>query len=298
MSIPSLLAFSDGLAEVVSRLAPAIVQVAGRRRPSSGLAFGPDLVLTTARALGPEDGLRVTRDDGRACDAEVAGWDPASGIVLLRAQGLDAAIARAAPAPARVGQIGVALGRSWSNQITATLGLVSVIGGPLPTGPGRAIDRVIRTSAPMHPGFAGGALADANGDVLGLATAASIRGLAVVIPSDIAWSVAQRLAEHGTVPRGYLGLAGQAVSLPERQRTDGHDAALLVVGIAPGSPADGSGMLVGDLVVAFDGRAVRSPIDLLELLQGDRVGRTVPVDLIRGEQRLTVSIRIGARAER
>ena len=101
--------------------------------------------------------------------------------------------------------------------------MVSVIGGPLPTGPGRAIDRVIRTTAPMHQGFAGGALVDVAGGLVGLATAAAIRGLGVVIPVDIAWSVAARLAEHGTVPRGYLGLAGQTVRLQERQRDGDRD---------------------------------------------------------------------------
>ena len=95
---------------------------------------------------------------------------------------------------------------------------MSVIGGPLPTGRRRAIDQVIRTTAPMHDGFAGGAFLDTSGGLLGIATAAAIRGLGVVIPASIAWKTAATLLEHGSLKRGYLGLAGQPVALPESQR--------------------------------------------------------------------------------
>jgi S1-C subfamily serine protease len=294
----SLQTISDEMADIVAAAEPWIVQVQGRRRPATGLVFGPDLIVTTTRALGREDGLRVCRHDGHAVAAEVAGWDPATSLVLLRAPDFDGRPAATSDAPARVGHVALALARSWSNHITATTGIVSVIGGPLPTGPGRSIDRVIRTTAPMHGGFAGGALLDARGRVLGVTTAASIRGLGVVIPSDIAWGVAQRLADHGTVPRGYLGLAGQTVRLSDRQREGDREAGLLVVAVSSGSPAEAGGILVGDVVVAFDGQPVQSPVDLLELLQGDRVGRAVPVRVVRGETRLDLSVTVGTRSGR
>src|SRR6266403_257166 len=91
---------------------------------------------------------------------------------------------RAAP---RVGHLALAVARSWSNVVTASAGIVSVIGGPLPTGRRRAIDEVIRTTAPMHDGFAGGAFLDTAGGLVGVATAAAIRGLGIVIPASIAW---------------------------------------------------------------------------------------------------------------
>lgn len=298
MSTSSLSTFSDEIADVVAAAEPSIVQVHGRRRPASGIVFDRDLVLTTTRALGEEEGLRVRTSEGREIAADVAGWDPATSLVLLRAADLGApAVVPGTIAP-RVGHFVLALGRSWSNHITATTGIVAIIGGPLPTGPGRAIDRVIRTTAPMHQGFAGGALVDASGRVIGVATAAAIRGLGVVIPADIAWPVARRLAEHGTVARGYLGLAGQTVRLSEKQRQGDAAHALLVVGVSPDSPADRGGMLVGDVVVAFDGQPVESPVDLLALLEGDRVGRAVPVRVVRGEARLDLSIVVGTRSGR
>jgi S1-C subfamily serine protease len=294
----ALLAFSNGLADAVAAAEPSLVQVQGRRRPATGIAFAPELVVTTTRALGQEEGLRVVRPDGHSVNAEVAGWDPASSLVLLRAEGLQASVAVTSQTTPRVGHLALALARSWSNHVTATTGIVSVIGGPLPTGHGRAIERVIRTSAPMHQGFAGGAFVDVNGHVLGVATAVAIRGLSVVIPVDIAWAVAHRLAEHGTIQRGYLGLAGQAVHLAERQREGDRERALLVVGVSPNSPAEAGGILVGDVVVSFDGEPVQSPLDLVELLNSDRVGRAVPIRVVRGEARHDVTVTVGTRAGR
>jgi S1-C subfamily serine protease len=295
----SLLTFSNCMADAIDAIAPSIVQVQGRRRPASGVVFADSLVLTTTRALGREDGLRVRTPDGRTLDADLAGWDPATGLVVLKAATLDAPAASPAGTPPRVGHLAIAVGRSWSNALTATTGIVSVIGGPLPTGHGRTIDRVIRTSAPMHGGFAGGALLDAAGQVIGIATAMDIRGLGVVIPSEIAWATAQTLAEHGTVQRGYLGVAGQAVTLPERQRqSDGRSTALLIVEVSAGSPADAGGILVGDVMISFDGQPIGSPLDLLDLLQGDRVGREMRVRLLRGGAVHELSVVVGRRPSR
>ena len=291
-----LLSLSNQMADTVAAIAPSVVQVQGRRRPASGVVYAADVVLTTVRALGREDGLRVRTHDGRALDAELAGWDPATGLAVLRATSLGVASAATAETPARVGHLAIAVARSWSNAVTASTGIVSVIGGPLPTGRGRAIDEVIRTTAPMHDGFAGGAFVDTSGRVIGIATATAIRGLGVVIPAAIAWKTAADVLQHGRLKRGYLGLAGQPVSLPDRQRgSDGREQALLIVGVTPGSPADAAGVLVGDVMLDFDGRAVEAPEDLLDLLAGDRVGTTVPVRVRRGAAIQELTVRVGER---
>ncbi len=299
MTETSLVAFSEGLADAVARAATSVVQVQARRRPASGVVFGPNLVLTTTRALGRDEQLIVRTGDGRVLPAELGGWDPATSLVLLRVADLDTAAATVSDRPVRVGQIALAVARSWSNAVTATSGLVSVIGGPLPTGHGRTIDRVIRTTAPMHSGFAGGAFVDVTGAVTGITTAAAIRGLGVVIPADIAWATASSLAEHGALKRGYLGLAGQAVRIPERQLAGVEGGtALLVVGVVTGSPADRAGVLVGDVVVALDDRVVESPVDLLDLLAGDRVGRTVSLKILRGGIAQALDVLVGERPVR
>jgi S1-C subfamily serine protease len=296
MTTDLLTTFSNQLADTVAAAAPSIVQVQGRRRPASGLVYADDVVLTTVRALGREDGLRVRRDDGRAFDAELAGWDPTTSLAALRVPGLGVQAIVPSAAPARVGHLAVAVARSWSNAVTASAGLVSVIGGPLPTGRRRAIDEVIRTSAPMHDGFAGGAFLDAGGRLIGVPTAASIRGLGVVIPVAIAWKTAETVLAHGKLKRGYLGIAGQPVALPDSQRgADGRDHALLVVGVTNGSPAAAAGVLVGDVLVDFDGHAIESPEDLLDLLVGDRVGREVRIRVMRGGAAFELAVTVGER---
>ena len=290
---------SNQIADVVAAAAPSVIQVHGRRRPASGVIYAQDVVVTTMGALGREDGLRVRRHDGEACDAELAGWDPATGLAALRAPGLNGHPFVAARHAARVGHLALAVARSWSNAVTASAGIVSVIGGPLPTGRRRAIDQVIRTTAPMHDGFAGGAFLDTSGGLLGVATAAEIRGLGLIIPTAIAWSAIAGVLEHGGVKRGYLGIAGQPVTLPESQRhgslVAGREDALLVVGVTDGSPAARAGMLVGDVIVTVDDQPVESPEDLLDLLTGDRVGRAVALRIVRGGAVTDLSVTVGER---
>jgi S1-C subfamily serine protease len=293
-----LTSLSNQLADAVATASPSVVQVHGRRRPASGVVFAPDVVLTTGRAIGRDNGLRVRTPDGESHDAQLAGWDPVTHLVVLRAAGLNAPAAVTAAAPARVGHLAIAIGRSWSNAVTASLGNVAVIGGPLPTGRGRAIEEVIRTTAPMHQGFAGGAFVDTSGQVVGVATAAEIRGLGVVIPAAIAWKAAQDIIEHGQLKRGYLGVAGQPVRLPERQRSaTGEDTALLVVGLTPGSPADAAGLLVGDVLTRFDDTAIDSPDRLLELLVADRVGQTARLQVLRGGAPVELTVTVGERTQ-
>jgi S1-C subfamily serine protease len=291
--------FSNQLADAVAAASPSVVQVQGRRRPASGLVYADGVVLTTVRALGREDGLHVRRDDGQTLDAQLAGWDPTTSLAVLRVAGLGVGAIAPSTVTARVGHLALAVARSWSNAVTASAGIVSVIGGPLPTGRRRAIDQVIRTSAPMHDGFAGGAFLDAGGGLIGIATAAAIRGLGVVIPASIAWKTAATILEHGQLKRGYLGIAGQPVRLPEGQQGSGgnigREEALLVVGVTPGSPAAAAGILVGDVLLEFDGQPVESPEDLLDLLVGDRVGRQVSLRALRGGVVTELKVTVGER---
>lgn len=297
MDTNTLTAFSEQMANVVDAIAPSVVQVHGRRRPVSGVAYASDIVLTNARALGREDGVKITTGDGRATTAELAGWDPASGLAVLRAEGLSLVPAVVAQSPARVGHIALAIARSWSNALTASAGIVAVIGGPLRTGHGRELEQVIRVTAPLHEGFAGGAVTDAAGRVIGIGTAAHIRGLAVVIPAAIAWKSVAHVLEHGRPRTGFLGLSGHPVRLAERQRGNGgRDRALLVVDVTPGGPADSSGMLVGDLLLDVDQQPVASIDDLLSLLTSDRVGRGVSVRVLRGGVVTDATVTVGERA--
>jgi S1-C subfamily serine protease len=283
MALNSLSDFSNQIADAIAAAGQSVVQVHGRRQPASGVVHSTDVIVTTTRAIGAEDGLTVRTPDGREVQAEFAGWDPATNLVTLRAPGLNIQPIAVAPQP-RVGHVALAIARSWSNSLTATTGIVSVIGGPLPTGRGRAIEEVIRTSAPMHRGFAGGALVNAEGQLMGITTAAEIRGLGVVIPAAIAWRAVDSLLKNGRARRRYLGVAGQSVQLPSSQRpADGQSTGVLVLQVVDNSPAAQAGVLVGDVLVSLDGRPIEKTDALLEALAAGSAD-TVAVGVLRGGQ--------------
>jgi S1-C subfamily serine protease len=179
--------------------------------------------------------------------------------------------------------------------VSASAGIVAVIGGPLRTGHRRAIDQVFRTTAPMHDGFAGGAFIDTAGGLIGVATSTAIRGTTVVIPASIAWKTVATVLEHGALKRGYVGIAGQPVALPEGQRTGDRARALLVMAVTVDGPAAKAGVFVGDLITALDGHEVASPEEMFDLLLGDRVGRQVPLRVIRGGEQIELPVTIGER---
>ena len=292
MANNALSELSNNMADAVAAAAASVVQVQGRRQPASGVVYSKDVVVTTTRALGGDENITVRTPDGRTIQSELIAWDPATHLVALRAADLNL------PAPAlggqpRVGHLAMAIGRSWSNALTASAGIVSVIGGPLPTGRGRAIEEIIRTTAPMHRGFAGGAFVNTSGELIGIATAAEIRGLGVVIPAGIAWKTVESLLTHGRAKRRYLGVAGQAVQLPAAQRHEsGQTTAVLVAQVIDNSPAARAGVLVGDLLVALNDVALESPDRLLEAL-ATGPGGSARLRVHRGGTAIDVPIDIG-----
>jgi S1-C subfamily serine protease len=293
-----LVSISDGLADLAESAGRSVVQVSGRRRPATGVVYAADVVVTTVRAVGGGDRLHVRRPDGEARDAQLVAWDPATNLAVLRVPDLQLPAFEPAASPARVGHLALALARSWSNALTVSAGVVAVIGGPLQTGRNRSIEQIIRTTAPMHDGFSGGAFVAAGGGLAGIATAAKIRGLGVVIPASIAWATAASLLEHGQVKRGYLGVAAQPVSVPADAGKEGERPGLLVVNVAAGSPAATAGVIVGDVLLEFDDRPLDSPEGLLDLLAGDRVGREAGLKILRGGRPQDVRFIVGERPSR
>jgi S1-C subfamily serine protease len=132
--------------------------------------------------------------------------------------------------------------------------------------------------------------------LLGITTAAAIRGTGVVIPASIAWHTAAGVLEHGGLKRGYLGISGQTARLAAHQKDAiGRDEALVVVGVPSGSPAASAGVLVGDVLFELDGHAVGSPEHLLDLLAGYKAGRQAALRVLRGGAVMDVGVTIGER---
>jgi S1-C subfamily serine protease len=284
---------SNEIADAVDAAAPSIVQVHGHRRPAAGVVFAENHVLTPAAT--DDDKVAVNRGDGEALEGVVLGRIPNLGLTVVRVDGLDRRPLTAADEP-RPGHLAVAVGRTWSGGVMAAFAPVAVVGGPLRTGRATTLDRVIRIQHTPHGALTGGALIDASGRALGIITSTAIRGTTVVIPAAIAWAAATRAGAEGGTRQGYLGVSSLAVALPERQR-GGKDQryGLLISQVASDSPAETGGLLVGDLIVAFGGEAVQEPEDLLTRLRGDRVGKPVPITVIRGTQAHDVTVTIGER---
>jgi serine protease DegQ len=294
----TLAALSDGMADAVENIAASVVRVNGRRRRSgSGVVFAPNKVLTASHVLEREEDLSVETADGKTLTARFAGRDHSTDLAVLDVEGLDVEPAPPAEGEARVGQISLAVGsHSRGEGPRATLGVVSAVGGPVRTRRGPRLERYVQTDATPYPGFSGGPLIDVRGNVLGILVSGWGRGAAFAIPADLAWRTAETLSERGSVKRGYLGILSQPVRLPDGQRLGlTQRGGLLVVGVEDGSPAGRGGLIVGDILATLDGQPVEDTDDLLVLLAGDRVGRPVPVRLVRGGELEEIEITVGER---
>lgn len=290
--------FSNGLSAAVEKGGASTILVDARKRyPASGIAYADDLVLTADHVVTREDNIKVLLPDGKSLSATIAGRDPGSDLALLR-------LAEKALSPAKtsdsvkVGQLVLALGRPSSAGMQASWGIVTAISGPTRTFRGGMLDEYVQTETTPYPGFSGGPLVNTEGEVLGLNTSGLTRGSSLTIPVKVAWRIAEALATHGTVKRGYLGVRTQPVDVPEAARTAlqrEQSHGLLVLWLEEGGPAEKAGLLVGDILVAVSGQAVGDADDLFAALSSDTVGKSIAVEVLRGGRPETVSVTVGER---
>jgi S1-C subfamily serine protease len=290
----SLTTFSTELADLVERASSFVVSVHGRpRRPSSGLVFAPQLVVTADHTLEREEDL-VVQTGGARYPATVAGRDAATDLAVLRVPGLETGTPERGDA-VRVGAFVMSVSRTASGGVSAGVGVISAVGGPVRTGRGIALPQVMRTDAAARPGTSGGAIVDAAGRVLGMTTTGLLRGLPVAIPSPSLWEIAGALAANQGVKRGYLGVGIQPVRLPERQRGGRGDRGVLIVSMAPGGAADQAGVLVGDVVVGFNGQATEDADDLQDALAAAAPDASVALEILRAGVLQRVTVVVGER---
>lgn len=287
---------SNEISAAVEQSASSIVQVHGRRRVAAGIVFAEDLIITPAHV--DDEKVAVHAGDGRAVEGAVLGRIGHMGLTVIRVDGLGLRPLTAGAEP-RPGELAVAIGRTWSGNVMAMIAPIAVVGGPLRTGRRGAIERVIRIQQAPHGALNGGALIDASGRIIGVVTSYAIRGTTVVIPASLAFAAASKGAANGGTRQGFLGVATVPVGIPERQRGGRlEESGLLVSQVSPGSPAEAAGVLVGDLIAAFDGEPVLDGEDLVTRLRGNRVGRSVPVTVIRGGSAIDVTVTVGERPSR
>jgi len=299
-----LAGLSNDLAAAVDTVGRSVVAIHARRRiPASGVVWQPGVVVAAHHTIQRDDDITVTLHDGGSASATLAGRDSSTDLAVLRlADGAAAPAASPAPEPPRVWQLVLALGRPGSS-VTASLGIVSAVGGEWRTWQGGTIDRFVRLDLAVYDGFSGGALVDASGRVVGINTSGLARATALTVPASTVARVVAQLLAHGHVARGWLGIATQPVRIPPAlQRSLGTDAGLglVVVNVEPDSPAERGGVLIGDILLAIDDRTVSDPGDVLAALGGDRIGQPIGLKVARGgrAQQLTVTVGERPRAHR
>ncbi|NOH04804.1 MAG: PDZ domain-containing protein [Chloroflexi bacterium] len=271
---------------------------ARRRIPASGIAFAKDLILTADHVVERDEDIKILLPDGNETAARLAGRDPGTDLAVLRLDSASAVPAETAKSAARVGQFVLAVGRPSKNGIESSLGTVNAIGGPVRTGRGGMLEKYIRTDFISYPGFSGGPLVNGEGQVYGINTSGFGGSGAITIPVEIAWKVAETLAAHGKIKRGYLGIRSQTVNLPaeaQSQLKREQDTGLLIVGIEKDSPAEKGGLMVGDILVGVAGGAVEHHDELFVRLSGDVVGQSTPLDVLRGGKLQVVNVVVGER---
>ncbi len=264
------------------------------------------LVLTNNHVIENADGVSVTLADGRTLEAELVGADPDTDVAVIRipAEGLTA-LNLADSAQLRVGDFVVAVGNPFGLGQTVTSGIVSAVGRSGLQGLG--YQNFIQTDASINPGNSGGALVNLNGELVGINTAsfnprgsaAGNIGLGFAIPANLAREVMRQLMAYGEVRRGSLGLDGEditpfvakQVGLAENQR------GALVARVYRGSPAEAAGVRRGDVITAANGERVDGAQALRNIEGLLPVDQRVALELLRGDQKLSVQAVLKAQAK-
>mgnify|MGYP001451899323 FL=1 len=305
-------AYSRAVIDVVDRVGPAVVRLAvhsgnagqdrqNRGGTGSGVILSPDgLILTNshvAGALGPAARIDVTTADGQELRARLVGDDPDTDLALLRVD--EAVTLPAAPLGdskrLKRGQLVIAIGNPLGFESTVTTGVVSALGRSLRSRSGRLIDDLIQTDAALNPGNSGGPLVSSRGEVVGINTAVIMgaQGICFAVAANTASFVLGELVRHGRVRRAYIGIAAQHAAISRRRRHFtgiAQDSAVMIGTIELDSPATRAGLKVGDIVLGLDGVTIAGADDLVRTLTGETIDREVALDVLRGTERLTISL--------
>ena len=261
-------------------------------------------ILTNDHVVEGVSDIKVTLFDGRVVPGRIVGSDPDTDLAVVRvnAPGLTP-ITFGQSDQAKVGDIVLAIGDPFSVGQTVTMGIVSAVGREL-GGASSPFSNFIQTDAAINPGNSGGALVDTNGNLIGVNTlifsrSGGYQGIGFAIPVSLAKKVMEQIIETGTVTRGWFGVevADITPELAESLSLRGTQGAIIGA-IERGSPAERSGMRLGDVIVGVNGRSVTNSTAALIAIAGVTPGMSVPVKVLRRNQEVTLDIMVGKRKPR
>jgi S1-C subfamily serine protease len=280
-----LKAFSDAIAQRVARAAPAVVSVRSHHSHASGFIWRPGLIVTADETLADEGDISIGFADGETLHATLAGRDHTTDIALLRVNDTTRQPASFTTAAVAAGSLAITVGRDQVHPVVAS-GLTAVAAGAWRSMRGGEIDARIELDLRLRRAAEGGLALDASGAAIGMAVRGPRRTL--VIPTATIDRVAAKLAAHGRIARGYLGLALQPVRV-------GEGVGAMVMGVEAGGPGATANMQQGDVIVAWNGKPLEGVRALTRALGPDSVGTTAELSIVRAGSPSTVRLTIGER---
>src|SRR5262249_30410479 len=278
---------STALEGVVGKLAPILVSVMSHRMQASGFVWRSGLVVTSDEGLAEEGDVRVTLPGGESAAAQLIGRDPSTAIALLKVEQLDLpSVALAATMPP-AGALVLAVGAQGGARPGAW-GVVALSRGPGQSRRGGDIAARVELDPRLRSTADGGLAVNAAGQAFGM-TVFGPRRRVLVIPSATIARVAARLETHGRIPRGYLGLGLQPVTIE-----DG-GSGFMVMSVDPKGPGAAANLHQGDVLVSWDGMRIGKLRQLLRSLGPDSIGKQLAIELRRGGAPHQTTIQIGER---
>lgn len=272
-----------------------------QRSMGSGFIVSKDgYILTNNHVVENADEISVRLTDMREFAAQVVGTDPRSDLALLKIDGERLPMLEFADSDKlKVGEWVLAIGSPFGLDFTASAGIVSAIGRSIPTERNENYVPFIQTDVAINPGNSGGPLFNLDGKVVGINSQIYTRsggsiGLSFAIPSNVAKEVISQLKEKGRVDRGWLGVAIQAVDR-DLAKSFGlsKPVGALIQQIEPGSPADKSGLQVGDVITHFNNKLIASSGELPHLVGRVSPGDSVPVQVMRAGKKQELKVTVG-----
>lgn len=294
-----LVMISENMAKAVEAASRFVLAVQTHPRlPASGVYWQDGVVVTVDHVLKGFSEAEITAPDGSKHTAALAGKDESTGVAAFRLDCPDSPLPTLSDGDSwKPGNLTLTVGRSRRGA-TASMGVISAIGGPWRTWRGGELDRFVQLDYSLYPSSAGGAVIDAKGGLIGIATPAFSRFGAVAIPAATVNRILPSLLAEGYVARGYLGVGLRAVPLPESMRSlmvEPGPTGVIVLSVEDGTAAQKAGLCIGDILVGLDNQPVRDSDDVQALLGPGSVGRQIRVSLIRGGKRLELDVVAGER---
>ena len=288
-------AYSNAVISVADTVGPAVLRVetvGAQGRPGgvgSGVAIAPDgLVLTNCHVVEGAKEVRLMDAEGRVMEARKLGVDADTDLALLRADSArDLAFAPLGDSKQlKRGQLVVAIGNPLGFESTVTAGVISALGRSLRARTGRLIEDVIQTDAALNPGNSGGPLVSSRGEVIGINTAVILgaQGICFAVASNTAQFVLSELIQHGRVRRAFIGVAAETRPVPRRHARAAeieNAFGATITGLDSQGPAAKAGLMSLDTIVRADGEPVTGVDDLIRLLNGERIGKSIAIDVLR-----------------